>query len=117
MDGAFCRADFLFTKDRPATGIGRGEAVRHGFKELIQTLKNARQNAIAFKFLIARMIYTDRLNTLFAIGGIYAAGTFGMSFADLIKFGIGLNVSADFGAFGLAWLDDRWGSKKVIWFH
>ena len=60
------------------------------------------------------MIYTDGLNTLFAFGGIYAAGTFGMSFADLIKFGIGLNVTAGIGAFGFAWLDDRWGSKKVI---
>ena len=60
------------------------------------------------------MIYTDGLNPLFAFGGIYAAGTFGISFADLIKFGIGLNVTAGIGAFGSTWLDDRWGSKKVI---
>jgi len=105
---------FLFTKDRPATGMGYAEAVRRGLSELFRTIKNVRQHATVFKFLIARMIYTDGLNTLFAFGGIYAAGTFGMSFADLIKFGIGLNVTAGLGAFVFAWLDDRWGSKKVI---
>ena len=44
------------------------------------------------------MIYTDGLNTLFAFGGIYAAGTFGMSMAEVIQFGILLNVTAGAGA-------------------
>ena len=50
------------------------------------------------KFLLARMIYTDGLNTLFAFGGMYAAGTFGMTFSEIIIFGISINITAGIGA-------------------
>ncbi len=106
---------FLFSPDRPRTGIGMSEAVRRGFSELAQTVRTARAHATVFRFLLARMIYTDGLNTLFAFGGIYAAGTFGMSFADLIVFGIGMNVMAGLGALAFAWADDRWGPVRVIY--
>lgn len=105
---------FLFSPDKPQTDIGSIEAVKRGFRELADTFRRARRHAVVFRFLIARMIYTDGLNTLFAFGGIYAAGTFGMSFADLIVFGIGINVTAGLGAFAFAWADDRWGPIRVI---
>ena len=54
------------------------------------------------------------MNTMFAFGGIYAAGTFGMSFEEIIQFGIALNVTAGLGAAGFAWLDDRIGSKQTV---
>ena len=106
---------FIFTPDKPATKIPMGNAVRRGLSEISQTFAQARQHKNIFKFLIARMFYTDGLNTLFAFGGIYAAGTFGMSFEDLIIFGIGMNVTAGLGALAFAWFDDRWGSKRVIY--
>lgn len=106
---------FLLTPDKPATGVSAGEAVRRGLSELTKTVAEVRRHKNVFKFLIARMIYNDGLNTLFAFGGIYAAGTFGMSFKDLIVFGIGMNVTAGLGALAFAWFDDRWGSKQVIY--
>lgn len=106
---------FLFTADKPATGISLMTAVRRGLNELSNTVAEARRHKNIIKFLIARMIYNDGLNTLFAFGGIYAAGTFGMSFEDLILFGIGMNITAGLGALTFAWFDDRWGSKKVIY--
>ena len=60
------------------------------------------------------MLYVDGLNTLFAFGGIYAAGTFGFTFEELIIFGIAMNVTAGIGAGAFAWVDDRFGSKLVI---
>jgi UMF1 family MFS transporter len=60
------------------------------------------------------MFYTNGLNTLFAFGGIYAAGTFQMSFAEVLTFGIALNVTAGLGAAGFAWVDDLIGSKKTV---
>jgi UMF1 family MFS transporter len=62
------------------------------------------------------MIYADGLATVFAFGGIYAAGTFGMTLADVIKFGIVLNVTAGLGAFLFSWIDDYLGSKRTIMF-
>ena len=60
------------------------------------------------------MIYTDGLNTLFAFGGIYAAGTFGFTFTEIIQFGIAINVTSGIGAATFAWIDDRIGPKKTI---
>lgn len=114
--GLFALPIFFLSPDRPRTGVGMGAAIRRGFGELAQTVRTARAHAMVFRFLLARMIYTDGLNTLFAFGGIYAAGTFGMSFADLIVFGIGMNVMAGLGALVFSWADDRWGPVRVIYF-
>ena len=65
-------------------------------------------------FLIAQMIYTDGLTTLFAFGGIYAAGTFGMSMSEVIVFGIALNLTAAVGALAFAWVDDWVGPRRTI---
>jgi len=104
---------FLWTPDKPS-GVKIGDAVGRGLGTLAQTFKNAREHSIAIRFLIARMIYTDGLNTLFAFGGIYAAGTFGFGFEDLILFGIAINVSAGLGAATFAWVDDWIGPKRTI---
>ena len=60
------------------------------------------------------MLYTDGLNTLFAFGGIYAAGTFGMTFDQIVMFGIAMNVAAGLGAAAFAWVDDALGSRPTI---
>ena len=68
------------------------------------------------RFLIAKMLYVDGLATLFAFGGIYAATIFGMTQQEVLEFGISMNVVAGLGAASLAFLDDWFGSKKVIIF-
>jgi UMF1 family MFS transporter len=83
-------------------------------KTLTRTLKKITSYGQILRYLIARMIYTDGINTLFAFGGIYAVGTFGMSFSELIMFGIAINLTAGIGAVGFAWIDDKMGPKKVI---
>lgn len=110
----FGAALFVLTPDKPSTGIRIAEAVDLGMRQLVDTFRRLGRFREIVRFLIARMIYTDGLNTLFAFGGIYAAGTFGFGFEDLILFGIAINVTAGLGAFGFAWLDDRAGPKRVI---
>ena len=104
---------FLFAREqkRPFQPAG---AVRAGLTSLWQTLRDLPRHGQAGRFLLARMLYTDGLNTLFAFGGIYAAGTFGMSFEEILIFGILLNVTAGLGAFGFAWMDDLVGAKATI---
>ncbi len=105
---------FLLTPDRPAAGGSVWGAVTQGLGRLRRTLSNIGRYRTVARFLLARMLYIDGLNTLFAFGGIYAAGTFGMELADVITFGILLNVTGGIGAFAFAWLDDFLGPKKVI---
>ncbi len=105
---------FLYTPDGPGSGIAAGQAVRQGLATLLATLRGLPRHGQVGRFLLARMIYTDGLNTLFAFGGIYAHGTFGMSIEEILKFGILLNVTAGLGAAGFGWMDDRLGAKPTI---
>ncbi|MEQ8443652.1 MAG: MFS transporter [Alphaproteobacteria bacterium] len=105
---------FLFVPSQPASPIGMGQAVRDGLATLWRTLRHLGQYREVLKFLVARMLYIDGLNTLFAFGGIFAAAAFGMDSEQVLLFGISLNVSSGIGAFAFSFLDDRWGPKPVI---
>ena len=110
----FAAPFFLWTPDRPDQGISFAAALKRGIATLIDTFRRVREYKQIVRFLIARMMYTEGLNTLFTFGGIYAAGTFGMEFDELILFGIALNVTAGLGAAAFAWVDDRIGPKRTI---
>jgi UMF1 family MFS transporter len=105
---------FLFTPDRPARAAKIASAVRIGLGDLKRTLSALPANRPVAVFLVAHMIYADGLVTLFAFGGVYAAGAFGLSLPEVILFGIVLNVAAGAGAALFAWLDDWLGSKRVV---
>ena len=59
------------------------------------------------------MFYADGLITLFAFGGVYVSGTFGMSLSEVIVFALVLNVAAGLGAFLSGWVDDWIGSRQT----
>jgi UMF1 family MFS transporter len=105
---------FLFVPDRPSTGNGAARAVREGLATLWATIRDIRKYGTILRFLVARMLYADGLVTLFAVGGVYAAGTFGMDFGEVVQFGIALNLMAGLGALAFAWADDWLGAKPVI---
>jgi len=110
----FCLPIFLVTPDTPSTGLSIRQAAGQAFTQLRQSLREVRRYRDIATFLIARMLYNDGLTTMFAFGGIYAAGTFGMEASEVIIFGIGLNVTAGLGAAAFAWLDDWFGPRKTI---
>ncbi len=105
---------FAFTPDQPSKGLTPGEAVRSGLQQLKESVRNARNYGDILKFLVARMIYTDGLATVFAFGGVYAAGTFDMSQTEVLRFGIAINVAAGLGALALSWVDDWIGGRNTI---
>lgn len=105
---------FVNTPDEPRTGIGIKGAVKKGWKQLKDSISHIREYKDILRFLIARMIFIDGLATVFAFGGIYAAGTFDMTERDVLIFGIGLNLTAGLGAALFAWIDDLLGSRQTI---
>lgn len=82
--------------------------------DLIITIKSIARYKQIIRLLIARIFYNDGLITIFAFGGIYAAGTFNFSFEEIIVFGIVLNVTAGLGAFILGFTDDKLGGKNTV---
>jgi UMF1 family MFS transporter len=105
---------FLFAPDRNPRPVPIFKAIVDGVGTLIGTIRRVRQYGNIARFMLARLFYVDAMNTLFAFGGIYAAGTFGMQIAEVIEFGIALNVTAGLGAIAFAWIDDKIGSKPTI---
>jgi UMF1 family MFS transporter len=112
--GAFSIPLFLWVPDEPATGRSLGQAVREGLATLGRTIREARKYREIVRFLVASALYRDAINTITAFGGIYAAGTFGMSFEEIVLFAIALNVVAGLGAVGFAWIDDWIGARLTI---
>ena len=107
---------FLKTPDTPSKSKKVSEAVKMGYTQLMETVREVKQYKNIVRFLIARMIYNDAVVLIYGFGGIYAAGTFNMEASEILLFGVGLNVTAGIGAFSFAWLDDKLGSKQtIIW--
>ena len=104
---------FLLTPDYPARHPVRA-ALREGLAELKQTLRELPSRKSLAAFLLANMVYTDGLVSLFAFGGIYAAGTFGWNTIQIGTFGIILAIAGTFGGYFGGKLDDAVGSKRVI---
>lgn len=99
---------------RGADVPGTGAPTTHALRTLAHTARSLPRYPGMLRFLVARMLYTDGVATVFTFGGVYAAGTFGMNTREVLMLGIVLNVSAGLGAFVLAPLDDRLGSRRTI---
>jgi MFS transporter, UMF1 family len=104
---------FLLTPDYPAKR-GWRDALREGMTELRQTLRELPKRKSMAAFLLANMIYTDGLVSLYAFGGIYAAGTFGWNTIELGTFGIILAIAGTLGGWLGGKLDDALGPKRVV---
>jgi UMF1 family MFS transporter len=105
---------FVFTPDRPDRNLALPAALAAGLRNLLRTLRDLRREREMPLFLLANMFYADGLVTLFAFGGIYVSGTFGMSLSEVILFGVVLNVAAGLGAFAFGWVDDWIGSRRTV---
>ncbi|BDG74949.1 MFS transporter [Roseomonas fluvialis] len=104
----------MFVPDRPGARLPPGQAVAACLADTKRLIQGLPQRPDMLRFLVARLFYTDGLNTLFAFGAIYAAGVHGMGMEDILLFGIALNVTAGLGAAGFGLIDDRIGAKRVV---
>ena len=103
---------FLFVPDaRPAPAARTRPSA---LAELWSTLRELPGHRDMLFFLIARAIYIDGLSAIFTFGGIYGASVFGWQAFELGLFGIILTLTGAIGAVVGGFLDDRWGSRRVI---
>ncbi len=110
---------FVFSLPLLATAGGTGglpwrTALSRGMAGLGATLRDAMADRALVRFLLARMLYTDGLTTLFAFGAIYAAGQFHMDTRSVLLLGILLNLTGGIGAAIFAFVDDWIGPKPTV---
>jgi len=104
----------LWTPDTPSTGVSVRRAVGQGFRQLIFTVRCARQVANVGVYLLARMLFTDGVVAIIVYAGIYVSGTFGWDVAALLLFGLALTPAGVAGGLLGGWIDDRIGSKRAV---
>ena len=106
---------FLFLKEpKPEAPVEKRGLIASTFGELRRTAREIGRYREIVRLLVARLFYNDGLVTVFAFGGIYAAGTFGFTFEQILVFGIVLNVAAGLGAFAFGFIDDKLGGRTTI---
>ena len=109
----FSLPTFLIVKDRkPQKGMRKH--LKQSFDSIKSSFYNVRKHKSIVTFLIARLFYNDALITIFAFGGIYAAGTLGFSFNEILILGVVLNISACIGSFSFGYLEDKIGVKNML---
>ena len=110
----FAIPTFLGVRDQKINTRISKQLINNSYSQIRQTFKEIKQYKHIVRFLVARILYNDGLVTIFSFGGIYASGTFGFSFNEVMYFGIALNVAAGLGAFLFGFLDDWIGGKNTI---
>jgi UMF1 family MFS transporter len=105
---------FLLVREKRGNQAPSPDSPAAVARRLAATFRAVRRYRQVFRFLLARLLYNDGLITIFAFGGIYAAGTFGFSFQEIMLFGIVLNFMAGLGAFAFGFCDDRLGGRATI---
>jgi UMF1 family MFS transporter len=103
----------LRSLNRPVGVVGAA-ALTVGFKELKNTVKDARKYPETLKFLIAYLFYNDGIQTVIAISGTYAILQLKLSEISLIIAIVIVQVTAFAGALILGKLSNRIGAKKVV---
>lgn len=105
---------FLVREERRQSTAGIAEVLRAGARRIAGTTRHLRQYREAAKLLLARLVYNDGLDTVFAFASIFAAVAFGFKTEELIILGIALNVVSGLGAFVFGFVNDRIGGKRTI---
>jgi len=105
---------FLWVPEDTSRTSTSGRVMSETLAQLAGTFKALRRHRQTARFLIARLVYNDGLVTIFAFGGIYAAGTLGFTLEQVLVLGIVINLAAGFGAMIMGYVDDRIGAKLTI---
>lgn len=91
------------------------ESILATYRNLFKSLMKMRgENPNLLKFLIASAVYRDGLNGVFTYGAVLGGIAFGLELTEIIIFGIAANLVAGIGAFVGAFVEDRIGSRLVV---
>lgn len=110
--GVFILPFLLFTPDIPP--LVRGASLKTAARTLRDSVRELPRHPDMLRFLIAHMIYTDGLVTLFAMGGIFATGILAWTAIHVGLFGMLITIVGVMGAFAGGALVDRAGPKAVV---
>jgi UMF1 family MFS transporter len=105
---------FLFTPDRPPSGIPLARAIREGIAAVASTIRSLGAYRNVAHYIGARTLFNDGLTGVLTFTGIYIAGTFHFSTLPLIVFGLSMVLFGAVGGFVGGWIDNHFGSRTAL---
>ncbi len=85
-----------------------------GFGRVLETLRRAAHFKDLFRFLGTLVIFQAGVSTVVVIAAIYAQEVLGFTSDKLVIMVIVVNITAAFGAFGMGYIQDRFGSVRAL---
>ena len=105
---------FLFVKEaKPEIPFTAG-LIKDGYSRLLKTLVNARQHSNLLKFIAARFLYVDGVNTLLIFMAVYTTQVIGFSDGQVRLLFITSTTFAIVGSFFFGRMVDRVGPKRTL---
>ena len=107
----------LFVPEVPKSDSTKKESIAQSYRGMFNTIsKLRRENPDALRFLLASAVYRDGLAGVFTYGAVLGTIAFGFSQTGVILFGVAANIVSGIGALLGGYLDNAYGTKKVISF-
>jgi UMF1 family MFS transporter len=106
---------FLLVTERNRTGVPFtiADSLR-SWAQLRDSIRHAREVPGLLRFVVARLFYTDPINTVIAVMSLFTINAIGFTEGEARFVLIGLTVVAVIASFGWGWLADRWGPKRTL---
>jgi MFS transporter, UMF1 family len=105
---------FFFCRDHYAVPGKKRIPWREAFRDVRQTLKEAKQYPGTLRFILTSFLYQDAMGTIIANMALYAIFAMGFKAGSEATLFVILTIPAVLGAYGIGRLVDRFGPKRTL---
>ncbi len=112
----FAIPTFIWVKEsrEGAVSLGIIPATGEAFKRVVKTFREIRKYPDAFRFLIAKLLFEDPIQTTIAFMAVFAGQVMGLSDDAKIPLFVVATTCAVIGSLVAGWLTDKIGPKKTL---
>jgi MFS transporter, UMF1 family len=104
----------FFCRDHNAARGKKNVAWREAFRDLRQTLKEAKKYPGTMRFILTSFLYQDAMGTIIANMALYAIFAMGFRKGSEATLFVILTIPAVIGSYGIGRLVDRFGPKRTL---
>lgn len=105
---------FLFCRDHNPAPRGTRVNLGAAFREVANTLRDARRHPGAMRFIVTSLVYQDAVGTIVTFMTLYAVRAIGFDRGSEITLFMVLTIPAIFGSYFYGHLVDRIGAKRSL---
>jgi UMF1 family MFS transporter len=105
---------FIFCRDHNPAPKGTPVDWRRAVREVIHTLRDAKQHPGTLRFIIASFVYQDAIGTIVGFMTLYAVKAVGFQKGAEITLFLVLTIPSIFGSYIYGHLVDRFGAKRSL---